>query len=224
MRDHRRSFCNFEIMNKRIAIFDDNAKRRDGLQMLIDAMDDAECVGTFNDCRNVVEVVKAVKPDVVLMDIDMPYVNGIEGVSLIKESFPEIKILMQTVFEDDDKIFAAICAGANGYILKQANPAKLIDAISEVAEGGAPMTPVIASKVLKYFSRGNGRSVKGFNLTRRETEILTLLVKGYSYKMIAAECFISYATVNSHISKIYEKLEVHSSAGAVALAIREGLV
>ena len=212
-------------MKQRIAIFDDNAKRREGLQMLIDAMDTMECVGAFNDCRDVVAMVEACKPDVVLMDIDMPYVNGIEGVQRIKEVHPEIKILMQTVFEDDDKIFAAICAGANGYILKQANPTKLLDAIAEVQEGGAPMTPVIVSKVLQLFSHHNRMQPReGFNLSRRETEILTLLVKGYSYKMIAAECFISYPTVNSHISKIYEKLQVHSSAAAVAIAIREGLV
>lgn len=212
-------------MKQRVAVFDDNPKRREALQMLIDAMDSMECVGVFNDCRNVVAHVQNCKPSVVLMDIDMPHVNGIEGVLLIKEAFPEIKILMQTVFEDDEKIFAAICAGANGYILKQANPGKLIDAIIEVQEGGAPMTPIIANKVLQLFSRHNRLQTReDFKLSRRETEILTLLVKGYSYKMIADACNITYATVNSHITKIYEKLQVQSSAGAVALAIREGLV
>jgi DNA-binding NarL/FixJ family response regulator len=212
-------------MKTKVVIFDDNAKRRDGLQLLIDSMENMSCVGTFNDCRNVLEHIDASQPDVVLMDIDMPHVNGIEGVQQIRTKYPDLKILMQTVFEDDDKVFAAICAGADGYLLKQANPLKLLEAVSEVLEGGAPMTPVVARKVLQLFGRQNRPiAKKEFDLTKREQEILTLLVKGYSYKMIADECCISYPTVNSHISKIYGKLHVQSSAGAVATAIREGLV
>jgi DNA-binding NarL/FixJ family response regulator len=212
-------------MSIRVAIFDDNPKRRDGLTLLIDSMDNMECCGAFNDCREVLMHIENSRPDVVLMDIDMPYVNGIEGVAIIREVHPDLKILMQTVFEDDDKIFAAVCAGANGYILKQTNPLKLIEAIIEVKEGGAPMTPIIANKVLKLFHKQNSIYKKhSFDLTKRELEILQLLVKGYSYKMIADECFISYPTVNSHISNIYQKLHVQSSAGAVAVAIREGLV
>jgi DNA-binding NarL/FixJ family response regulator len=212
-------------MKTRITIFDDNAKRRDGLMMLIDSMEDMECCGTFNDCREVLKNIDDTKPNVVLMDIDMPHVNGIEGVLLIREKYPDLKILMQTVFEDDDKIFAAVCAGANGYILKQANPLKLIEAISEVLQGGAPMTPVIANKVLMLFNKQNSIYKKQtFDLTKRELEILELLVKGYSYKMIADQCNISYPTVNTHITKIYQKLHVQSSAGAVSVAIREGLV
>jgi DNA-binding NarL/FixJ family response regulator len=209
----------------RVAIFDDNPERREGLFLLLETTDDLECVGLYNDCRNVVEDIKASKPDVVLMDIDMPHVNGIEGVLEIRKVHPDLKILMQTVFEDDDKIFAAICAGADGYILKQANPMKLVDGIREVLVGGAPMTPVIAAKVLKLFQKqGSSKPRNNFDLTKRESEILNLLVKGFSYKMIAEECQISYPTVNSHISKIYGKLKVQSSAGAVALALREGLV
>lgn len=193
--------------------------------MLIDSMEDMECIGTFNDCREVLKNIDDTKPDVVLMDIDMPYVNGIEGVIKTREKYPDLKILMQTVFEDDDKIFAAVCAGANGYILKQANPIRLIEAISEVLQGGAPMTPIIANKVLKLFHKQNTIYKKQtFDLTKRELEILEFLVKGYSYKMIADECNISYPTVNTHITKIYQKLHVQSSAGAVSVAIREGLV
>lgn len=188
-------------------------------------MEDMECIGTFNDCREVLKNIDDTKPDVVLMDIDMPYVNGIEGVIKTREKYPDLKILMQTVFEDDDKIFAAVCAGANGYILKQANPIRLIEAISEVLQGGAPMTPIIANKVLKLFHKQNTIYKKQtFDLTKRELEILEFLVKGYSYKMIADECNISYPTVNTHITKIYQKLHVQSSAGAVSVAIREGLV
>jgi DNA-binding NarL/FixJ family response regulator len=132
---------------------------------------------------------------------------------------------MQTVFEDEKKVFAAICAGANGYILKQTNPLKLIDSISEVLEGGAPMTPTIAAKVLELFHKSQKITIrKDFELTKRELEILAFLVKGYSYKMIAKECFISYPTVNTHISRIYKKLQVQSASGAVSKALKEGLV
>ncbi|MEX1190266.1 MAG: response regulator transcription factor [Bacteroidia bacterium] len=212
-------------MKIRVVIFDDNAKRRDGVKLLVNSMDTMECVGEFNDCRDVLQRVSSTNPDVVLMDIDMPYVNGIEGVMLIRNKYPDLKILMQTVFEDDEKVFAAICAGADGYLLKQSNPIKLMEAISEVMEGGAPMTPVVARKVLQLFSKQNKPTMQNeFDLTKREQEILELLVKGYSYKMVAEACFISYPTVNSHVTKIYSKLKVNSISGAVSLAIREGLV
>lgn len=212
-------------MKIRIAVFDDNPKRREALSMLLSATENFECTGLFNDCRDVLVKIQGAKPDVVLMDIDMPYVNGIEGVAEIRKHFPHLYILMQTVFEDDDKIFAAICAGANGYILKQASAGKIVDGVKEVVQGGAPMTPTVAAKVLRLFkSQGKANSHDNFELTKRELEILGLLVKGFSYKMIAAECHISYATVNSHVSKIYSKLQVESSAGAVAKAIRQGLV
>lgn len=209
----------------RVVIFDDNPKRRDGLTMLIDTTETMECVGAFNDCSEVVRNLEDTVPDVVLMDIDMPKVNGIEGLLALRPHFPELKVLMQTVFEDDEKVFAAICAGADGYILKQASPELLLRGITEVLDGGAPMTPTIARKVLQLFSKQNNPQQKdSFDLTKRELEILEYLVKGYSYKMIANECFVSYATVNTHISKIYKKLHVQSAAGAVSLAIREGLV
>ena len=172
--------------------------------------------------RNIAETT----PDVVLMDIDMPHVDGIAGVGLIRKQFKDVKILMQTVFEDNEKIFDAILAGANGYLLKQTAPTKLIDGIIEVAQGGAPMTPIVAAKVLKLFAqRGSGSSkTTEFNLTDREVEILRYLVDGFSYKMIAEKCAVSYATVNTHVSHIYQKLQVKSVASAVSLALREGLV
>lgn len=212
-------------MKIRIVLFDDNAQRRDGLELLINSIETMQCIATFSDCRNVLENIKATNPDVVLMDIDMPHINGIEGVRLIRTKYPKLKILMQTVFEDDQKVFAAICSGANGYILKQANPIKLIDSITEVIEGGAPMTPTIASKVLELFSKSQKVvSKKDFELTKRELEILNLLAKGFSYKMIANDCHISYPTVNSHVTNIYRKLQVQSVSGAVSKAIREGII
>lgn len=208
-----------------MAIFDDNPQRRDGLELLISSLSEHECVGSFSDCSNVVEDIESTNPDLVLMDIDMPNVNGIEGVKRIRESNNQVKVLMQTVFEDDEKVFSAICAGADGYILKQTDPTKLLAAIDEMMDGGAPMTPVIARKVLQHFKTQTApKSQKQFELTKREQEILNLLVKGYSYKMIADECFISYPTVNTHISNIYSKLQVNSVSGAVSIALREGLV
>lgn len=209
----------------KVAVFDDNASRREGLKLLLNSMEDMQCVGTFADCQNVKERVKKCAPDVVLMDINMPNVNGIEGVKILKQFYPKLKIIMQTIFEDEDKILAAISAGADGYIMKQKSPLKLIEGIQEVLNGGSPITPAIAGKILKLFSsRLTPSSVTKIQLTKREQEILSLLVEGYSYKMIAAKCFITYATVNTHVTNIYEKLQVKSVAAAVAKALREGLV
>lgn len=208
----------------KVAVFDDNKPRRELLGILIDSTEDFVCTGSFEDCRNVVKNISANRPDVVLMDIDMPYVNGIEGLKLIKEKFPEIKILMQTIFEDEDKIFEAIVAGADGYILKKTTPAKLLEALKDVAEGGSPMTPTVAKQVLLLFKNKNKQIPKNnFDLTSREQEILGYLVQGLSYKMIAAKCNISYPTVNSHISHIYEKLHVSSGTEAVAKAIEHNI-
>lgn len=212
-------------MSIKVLVFDDNPQRRDALATLIDCTEGMECMATYEDCRDVIARVTLHKPDVVLMDINMPYVDGIAGVAAIKKEFPQILVLMQTVFEDDDKVFASICAGADGYILKQSKPEQLINAIQDVLSGGAPMTPVIARKVLQLFARQhNQEPTQSFDLTKRELEILELLVKGYTYKMIAETCFISYPTVNTHVSNIYHKLQVESAASAVALAIKQGLV
>jgi len=204
----------------KIAVFDDNKPRRELLQILIDSTEGYTCAGAYDDCRDVLKRIAANVPDVVLMDIDMPYVNGIEGLILIKEHFPEVRILMQTIFEDEEKIFSAIVAGADGYILKKTPPLKLMEAIREVCDGGAPMTPTVAKQVLLLFSnRHRAISENDFDLTPRELEILSLLVEGYSYKMIAGKCGVSYSTVNSHISHIYDKLHVSSGTEAVAKAI-----
>ncbi|MBS1760121.1 MAG: response regulator transcription factor [Bacteroidetes bacterium] len=212
-------------MDKRIIIFDDNSKRRESLEMLIDLTDGMTCVGSFVDCSNVLTDIENSKPDLVLMDIDMPNVNGIEGVTIIRKKYRNLKILMQTVFEDDEKLFACIRAGADGYILKKAQPQELLNAIEEALKGGAPMTPSIARQVLRFVgSIENKKKTEDFNLTTRESEILSLLVQGLSYKMIADRCYISLPTVNSHIQKIYEKLQVHSAVEAVTKAIGNKIV
>jgi len=208
----------------KVAVFDDNKPRRELLEMLLNSTTGMQCTGAFEDCRDVIKNIVQNIPDVVLMDIDMPHVNGIEGLQLIRKQFPQVKILMQTVFEDDEKIFAAICAGADGYILKKTPPAKLIDSIHEAMSGGAPMTPTVARQVLLLFNNRNKKSATDFNLTTREHEILSMLVQGLSYKMIADKCNVSYSTVNSHISHIYEKLHVKSGTEAVAKAIEQKIV
>lgn len=209
----------------KVAVFDDNKPRRELLQLLLNSSDGLICTGAFEDCRNIVKKLCADIPDVILMDIDMPFVNGIEGLKEVRAHFPTVKVMMQTVFEDEERIFEAIVNGADGYLLKKTPPAKLLEAISEVMEGGAPMTPAIARQVLLLFN-GQHRHTekKDFNLSAREQEILAYLVKGLSYKMIADKCNISYPTVNSHISHIYEKLHVSSGTEAVAKALANKIV
>ncbi len=170
------------------------------------------CAGSYDNCTNVVEIIKNTLPDVVLMDIDMPEVDGIEGLKLIRSHAPSVLVIMQTVFENNEKIFEAIRAGAHGYFLKKTPAQKLIEGIREVIAGGAPMTPAVARKVLEMY-RGQPETVKQsqFNLSERELQILSLLVKGLSYKMIADAAGISWHTVNGHFKKIYEKLHVHSA-------------
>lgn len=212
-------------MNIKVAIFDDNKNLLDSLFQLINGSPGFICVGAFPNCNELVSDIKRSRPDVVLMDIEMPGMTGIEAVLLIKENFPEVKILMETIFEEDEKVFASICNGAEGYILKNTPPSLILEAIKEVYEGGAPMTPSIAFKVLKMF-RFHTSPVKddSANLTSREKEILSCLVEGMSYKLIADKCFISVDTVGGHIRHIYEKLQVHSKSEAVVKAIKKNIV
>ena len=204
-------------MATKILVFDDNRGRREALQLLIESSDDLEFAGARENCNNVEADILQLKPDVVLMDIDMPGTNGIEGLKRIRTQAPEVFIIMQTVFEDDEKIFTAIHAGAHGYFLKKTKPDKLIEGIRDVLEGGAPMTSSVARKVLHMFTQqSSDKRVNQFDLTDREIEILSMLGKGMSYKMIADAGNISFHTVNSHLKKIYEKLHVHSATEAVS--------
>lgn len=208
-----------------IVIFNDHKERRDALKLLISFQQDMHCIADFEDCTDLVSNLKEAPPDVVLMDIRMPGLDGIEGVKLLHKHYPDTCIIMQTVFEDDEKIFSCLQAGAHGYLLKKASPEKLIEGIREVVNGGAPMTPVIARRVLQYFGKQRAKGDPGaFDLSKREIEILTHLVKGFSHKMIAAELFISIFTVNNHIKKIYTKLQVHSVSEAVSTALQKGIV
>ena len=207
----------------KILIYEDDDKLRQSLTLLIDGTEGYSVVGGFPNCRNVEAEVGALRPDIVLMDIDMPEVNGIEGVERIKVKFPDVKILMHTVFDDNDKLFACLKAGANGYLLKKTSPAKLLEALQDIHTGGAPMSPGIARRVLATFHEMKPATEK-YGLTKREKEVLQLLTEGYTYKAISSECHISMDTVSTHLRHIYEKLHVNCGTEAVAKAIRERLL
>jgi len=209
----------------KVVIFEDNRSLREGLATLIGGTAGFLCTGAFPNCNNLLRNIEQTKPDVVLMDIEMPGINGIEAVVMIKEKFPETKILMETIFDDDEKIFNSVCAGAEGYILKNTAPARIMEAIKEIYEGGSPMTPSIANRVLKMIkNRPTVFNKESFDLSAREKEVLVRLAKGMSYKMIADTCCISIETVNVHMKNIYKKLQVHSKGEAVAKAIRGRIV
>jgi DNA-binding NarL/FixJ family response regulator len=213
-------------MNIRVAIFEDNKLVRDAYEAILNGTEGFLCTGVFADCNNVRHAIQRSEADVVLMDIEMPGIDGIAATKKIHNDFPQIKILIQTVFEDDDKIFSAICAGASGYILKSNGLTQLLNAILEVHNGGAPMSPVIAARVLRLFQKFAPPlpSTQDIELSPREKEILSLIVEGYDFHTIAKKIFISYETVRTHVKKVYKKLHVASATEAVALAIRQRLV
>lgn len=208
----------------KLMLYEDNPQLREGLTMLLNGSDGFEVVGAFKNCNNVEDEVSAHEPDVILMDIDMPGTNGIEGLKRIRRVNNDVKVLMLTVFDDNKNVFEAVRSGANGYVLKKTPPARLIEYITEANSGGAPMTSSIATQVLKMFSEMNAQQGADYHLSEREKQVLQLLVNGYSYKMIASEMFISIDTVRSHIKKIYEKLHVNSKSEAVAKAFKDKLV
>jgi DNA-binding NarL/FixJ family response regulator len=208
----------------RIAIYDDSKARRESLEAVISLTPEYMLSGSYEDCSSILENTELNRPDLILMDIEMPRVNGIEGVRIIKQRFSDIKIIMQTAFDDDDKVFAALQAGAEGYILKSASVSQIVQSIDEVLKGGAVMTPSIALKVMRHFNQQQNNMPKDYNLSPKEYEVLKFLAQGQSYKMIAGSMGISYFTVNNHIKKIYEKLHVNSLGEAMAMAHKNRLI
>jgi DNA-binding NarL/FixJ family response regulator len=200
----------------KVFIYDDSPARRDSLKALLELSPEMQFAGEGVNCVHVIKEMKTGFPDVVLMDINMPGADGIEGLKKIKENFPHIKVLMQTVFDDSEKIFECIKNGASGYILKKDPPQRILQAIQEVNEGGAVMNPGIAMKVLEYFNPAK----KENPLTQREQQVLQLLAEGNSYKMVADKLYLSFHTVNTHIKNIYEKLHVSSLGEAIAFYYR----
>ena len=212
-----------EIKKMKIAIFEDNKKFRESLEFVIVTCNDMELCGSFEDTTRLLQKIEALQPDVVLMDINIPGKNGIEAVKEIKEHFPKINVCMQTVFDDADKIFASLCNGASGYILKNTPPEKILQAIREVAEGGSFFTPSVAQKVLNNFQQ-HVQQVEYIQLTEKEKEVLKYLVEGHSYKMIADKINVSFHTIHTHIGNIYGKLHVNSKGEAIHKAMKNKLV
>lgn len=207
----------------RVLTYDDSEATRTSIDALIGSSEGFVSVGSFADALLVETQLVELKPDVVLMDINMPGMNGIEATRLIKSLNPNTKVLIQTAFDNDEHVFGSLKAGAEGYLLKSASPDKILKGIEDVYNGGAIMTPSIALRVMRFFQPISKPS-NPYNLTNREKTVLELLSDGLSYKMIAANMEISYFTVNAHIRKIYEKLHVNSSAEAVSLALKSGIV
>lgn len=209
----------------RVLLFEDNYHLRESLYFLIGAEPDMECVGALGDCLQCTEKIAESRPDVVLMDIELPGMNGIEAVASIRKEFPEVRVLMQTIFQDDTSIFNAMCAGASGYLLKSADSQAYLQAIRDVHQGGAPMSGPVARRVLEMFQQNVKAPLReDYALTQKEREVLASLVEGKSFKMIADSLGISYETVRSHMKNIYSKLHVHSNTEAVIKALRERIV
>ncbi len=199
----------------RIVIYEDNVALREALSLLVSTTDGYMLLGAFGDCRSVENQTTSLQPDVILMDIDLPGMSGIEATLRLHRQFPAVEVLILTVFDDDGQIFDAIRAGASGYLLKRTPPSRILDAIREVYEGGAPMSPGIARRVMESLHvGGTGRELE--QLTPRELEVLKLLAVGKSYKMVASEIGIGLETVRTHIRRVYEKLHVHSVTEAIA--------
>lgn len=215
-------------MDIRVAIFEDNKLVREALQSILNGTAGYNCVGVFDNGRYWEEELLRCKPDVVLMDIEMPGIDGIDLTRLITQKFESIKVLIQTVFDDNTKIFHALCAGASGYILKTDPPQKYLEAIAEVNNGGSFMNAAVARKTLSFFTNRNIMLVAPedikYNLTEREKEILHHLIESHSLKNIADTLFISLETVRTHIKHIYKKLHVANRTEAVMKAIQQGLV
>lgn len=208
-------------METRLIIFEDNESLREFLVTLLNSSEGYRVVGDFPNVLQAKEVILEFKPDLVILDIDMPEKDGILAIPIIKETHPEVYIVMYTQFQDDDKIFRSLCAGADGYILKKSSPLTLFSALKEVMNGGAPMSPIIARKVLESFQNKSRDNSKKYNLTPREIEVLKLLVKGCSMKFIASELFISFETCKSHLKNIYFKLQVNCGREAIAKVLAE---
>ena len=210
-------------MAYQLLIFEDNTRLRQSLELLLNDELNFTVAASFPDCDKADRHVEKYKADLVMMDIDMPGIGGVEGVRRIKNSNPHIKVVMHTTFDDDNLIFDSICAGADGYLLKNTSPLQLVTALQDVMSGGAPMSPFVAQKVFQHFRQAKTDSEQ-FNLTTREKEILVLLVKGNSYKMIADKSNVTIDTVKKHLQNIYHKLHVSCGTEAVAKALRHKIV
>jgi DNA-binding NarL/FixJ family response regulator len=206
------------------AVVEDLKDIRDGLTTLINFTDGFRCTGSYRSMEEALARLGDEVPDVLLSDIGLPGMSGIEGIRIIKERYPEMQILMLTVYDDDDRIFDALCAGASGYLLKRTPPAKLLDNIREAMSGGAPVSPEVATRVIKFFREFHSAEREDYELTPHETRLLKLLTEGYNYHTAAEKLGVSYNTIKFHVRNIFDKLQVHSKSEAVVKAMRDRLV
>jgi DNA-binding NarL/FixJ family response regulator len=208
----------------KVAIIEDHREFRDYLTALIGGTEGFRCTGSYGSVEMALSRIGGALPDIVLTDIGLPGMSGIEGIRILKERYPQLLLLVQTIHEDDDRVFEALCAGASGYILKKTQPSRLIEGLRDAARGGAPMSPEIASRVIRLFKQIRPPERVDYHLTPHETRLLKLLVEGHNYKTAAAELGVTTSTINFHLQKIYEKLQVHSKTEAVAKALRNRLI
>jgi len=208
----------------KVVIIEDQPRIRDGLRALIDGTTGFACTGSYGSMEEALAQLGHATPNVALVDIGLPRMSGIEGIRIIKEQYPNLPLIMLTVYDDDKRIFEALCAGACGYLLKNTPPARLLECLKEAHGGGAPMSPEVARKVLALFREFAPPEAADYHLTPHEIRLLRLLVEGHNYKTAAAELSVSVNTVRFHMRSIYEKLQVHSKSEAVAKALRNRLV
>jgi len=211
-----------EVIN--VAIVEDVRSMREGLSLLIDGTPGFHCTGSFRTMEEALKKIAFELPDILLADIGLPGMSGIDGVRLLKERYPALTVLMLTIYDDDDRVFAALCAGACGYLLKKTPPARLLESLTEAVRGGSPMSPEVARRVVTLFREFNPPDHADYHLTPHEIRLLKLLVEGYNYKTAAAHLGVSFNTICFHIKSIYEKLQVHSKSEAVAKALRKRLI
>src|SRR5690349_15621485 len=207
-----------------VVIIEDLAEVRDGLAMLVDGADGFECAAAFRTMEEALAGIDASRPQVILLDLGLPGMSGIEGTRVLSARLPNVPILALTIYGDDENVFEAICAGASGYLLKNTPPARLLESLREVVDGGAPMSPEVARRVVTIFREFRPPERADYVLTPHENRLLRLLADGHNYKRAAQELNVSINTVSFHMKRIYEKLHVHSKSEAVAKAFRQGLV
>jgi DNA-binding NarL/FixJ family response regulator len=208
----------------KVAIIEDRREIRDGLAMLVGGTDGFVCTAKFGSMEEALPRIKPETSDIVLCDIGLPGMSGIDGIKLLKEKFPDLLLIMLTVYDDDERIFNALCAGASGYLLKKTPPAKLLEALREAFAGGSPMSPEVARRVINIFRDIRPPEKADYNLTPHETRLLKMLVEGHNYTTAAEALNITYSTVSFHMRNIYDKLQVHSKSEAVGKALRDKIV
>jgi len=207
-----------------VAIIEDIGDIREGLRKLVDATDGFRCTGAYTSMEHALAGIAQSLPDVALVDIGLPGVSGIEGIRILRQRHPDVKLVVLTVYDDDDRIFGALCAGACGYLLKKTPPRDLLDHVREAASGGGPMSPEVARRVIALFREFHPPERADYHLTPHEARLLKMLVDGHNYRTAAAELKLSVNTVAYYMKSIYQKLQAHSKSEAVAKALRNGLI